>query len=260
MTTKDNTKCKNIHLQSGVGVDMIIKTALVRRSLDNVTCVMIAFSNFEKLFKNEEHIFNIPKPITQIDSVIKTTDEKDRYTTLLNNSLEKRLNDISNNSTNTNFNSASNQQNNSNTNSQQSLKNNYHSEETQNYKKAPLHTKYDSYTGINLESYKNGVLDSQTRKNYIQKKLVSLDMSSSNKKVFSQHNNTKNDKEISSKKKLDYSEHYEKDKSSIPYLGNDFTILNHPSTTKNTILRKENQLINSIKKIPSYKRSNYDKF
>lgn len=58
MTTKENYKTKNIHLQSGMAIDMIIKTSLVRRTLDNVTCVMIAFSNFEKLFKSENNSNN----------------------------------------------------------------------------------------------------------------------------------------------------------------------------------------------------------
>ena len=53
ITTKES-KTKNIHKQCGVGVDMVMKTSLVRRSLDNVTVVIIAFSNFEKLFIREE--------------------------------------------------------------------------------------------------------------------------------------------------------------------------------------------------------------
>jgi protein phosphatase 2C family protein 2/3 len=50
MTMKDSLKAQNLHLQCGMAVDMIIKTSLVRKSLDNVTCVFIAFDNLERVF------------------------------------------------------------------------------------------------------------------------------------------------------------------------------------------------------------------
>ena len=37
----------NVHKQSGMGVEYILKNSLLRRTLDNVTVVMIAFSNFK---------------------------------------------------------------------------------------------------------------------------------------------------------------------------------------------------------------------
>jgi hypothetical protein len=37
----------NIHKQSGMAVEYILKNSLLRRTLDNVTVVMIAFSNFK---------------------------------------------------------------------------------------------------------------------------------------------------------------------------------------------------------------------
>ena len=52
MTFNNNTKSKNIHSQSGIAVDMIIKSSLSRKTLDNVTCVLIGFENFEKIFNN----------------------------------------------------------------------------------------------------------------------------------------------------------------------------------------------------------------
>ena len=52
MPFKDN-KAKNIHAQCSLGVDMVIKTSLARNVLDNVTCVMIAFENFEKIFESD---------------------------------------------------------------------------------------------------------------------------------------------------------------------------------------------------------------
>ncbi len=47
MTTRDTHKCQNLHQQCGLSVDMVIKSSLSRKSLDNVTCVMIAFENFQ---------------------------------------------------------------------------------------------------------------------------------------------------------------------------------------------------------------------
>lgn len=37
----------NIHKQSGLGVEYILKNSLLRRTLDNVTVVMISFNNFK---------------------------------------------------------------------------------------------------------------------------------------------------------------------------------------------------------------------
>jgi hypothetical protein len=53
MTTRDSHKCQDIHLQCGLSVDMIIKSSLVRKTLDNVTCVMIAFENFQNILFTE---------------------------------------------------------------------------------------------------------------------------------------------------------------------------------------------------------------
>jgi hypothetical protein len=56
MTMKEGQRAKNLHLQCSTAVDMVIKTALHRKSLDNVTCVLIAFENLEKFFnKNSEY-------------------------------------------------------------------------------------------------------------------------------------------------------------------------------------------------------------
>ncbi len=37
----------NVHKQSGLGVEYVLKNALLRRTLDNVTVVMISFANFK---------------------------------------------------------------------------------------------------------------------------------------------------------------------------------------------------------------------
>jgi hypothetical protein len=65
MTLKDNVKAKNLHTQCGVAIDMIIKTSLIRRTLDNVTAVLIAFPNFE-------NTFNGPIPSNKIEKNYKS--------------------------------------------------------------------------------------------------------------------------------------------------------------------------------------------
>ena len=49
-SVKDNKQlgfASNIHKQSGMGVEYILKNSLLRRTLDNVTVVMISFNNFK---------------------------------------------------------------------------------------------------------------------------------------------------------------------------------------------------------------------
>jgi len=52
-TTHQETRCQNVNEQSGKCVDIILKSSLLRQSMDNVTCIFIAFSNFNNtLFEN----------------------------------------------------------------------------------------------------------------------------------------------------------------------------------------------------------------
>jgi protein phosphatase 2C family protein 2/3 len=62
MTNEDVVKCvwnsvadnrslkvaSNVHKQTGMAVEYILKNTLLRRTLDNVTVVMIAFNNFKR--------------------------------------------------------------------------------------------------------------------------------------------------------------------------------------------------------------------
>lgn len=48
MTTEKMQGDSNVHTQSGMGVDMIMKTALARRALDNITTVFIGLENWEQ--------------------------------------------------------------------------------------------------------------------------------------------------------------------------------------------------------------------
>jgi len=59
---------KSLHLQCGKAVDMVIKSSLVRKSLDNVTCLMVAFKNFENCYEllNFDKQKNIDKVPIQV--------------------------------------------------------------------------------------------------------------------------------------------------------------------------------------------------
>jgi len=41
-----DVRSQNIHQQTGLGVEYILKNSLLRRTLDNVTVVLVAFENF----------------------------------------------------------------------------------------------------------------------------------------------------------------------------------------------------------------------
>lgn len=50
-SVSDNRTLKvanNVHKQCGMGVEYVLKNSLLRRTLDNVTVVLVAFSNFKK--------------------------------------------------------------------------------------------------------------------------------------------------------------------------------------------------------------------
>ena len=49
---EEKSNCESIHEVSGNIVDMIMKTALKRHSLDNVTTVFVGFKNYSKIIHN----------------------------------------------------------------------------------------------------------------------------------------------------------------------------------------------------------------
>lgn len=56
-SVSDNRQMKvanNIHKQTGMAVEYILKNSLLRRTLDNVTVVMISFKNFKKAVFGED--------------------------------------------------------------------------------------------------------------------------------------------------------------------------------------------------------------
>ena len=52
-------QCKDIHTQSGLITDLIMKSALARKSLDNVTCLFISFKEIGNFISNENNNNNI---------------------------------------------------------------------------------------------------------------------------------------------------------------------------------------------------------
>lgn len=47
--TLDN-KEKSLHLQTSKGCDMVMKSSLARKTLDNITCVLLTFNSFESSY------------------------------------------------------------------------------------------------------------------------------------------------------------------------------------------------------------------
>ncbi len=325
LTTKESVKSKNVHMQSGIAVDMVIKTSLVRRTLDNVTCVMVTFSNFEKIFSEIENIqqgvtaLNINNGISNGTGNYYQSNSNNNYTNEdknnHKNSLHEKyesysgtLNSNSNHNSNLNsnlisnsnskFNHISNHNNNSSSNnngniptsngiySNYSNLNNLSNNFTSN---SHNHTP-TSNTSANLEMYRkdfdthypSGI--HQTRKNYIQKKLVSLDLTSSTKKpghsttisgsglnksdkidnplnsknsgYFSNYNNTSS---LNTNTQNHLSNNLNSNLNSPSHMyeytnqaqGHGNANLSHPSTTKNSL--SKNGLITMIKKTPSAK-------
>jgi hypothetical protein len=246
MTMEENRKAKNIHSQSGLAIDMILKSSLVRKTLDNVTCVMIAFSNFEKIFNSET---NYNSNVNKTVNVLPLIEEKEKYNTNqiassnieLIEETEKKLS--ATNPSYSKINSISNKR----SESQSNMLTTNKLED----KKTPNHKYESSNSTLNYESSKYGSVDlSNHKKNTNQKKLLSIDLSSSKKggsNISSNKVETPSNGEIHNKKKFDYSEQIESKKT--PYVIN-FDL--HPYTTKNT-KSKENNLIGSIRKVSSVK-------
>lgn len=58
MTTDPSVRSDNIHTQSALAVDMVLKTSMIRKTFDNVTLVMVCFegfNNFIKYGKDEDY-------------------------------------------------------------------------------------------------------------------------------------------------------------------------------------------------------------
>lgn len=232
-------KSKNVHIQSGLGVDMVIKSSLVRKTLDNVTCVVISFSNFEKLFKQDEFKSISPTNLTTKSSYVNTETDYHKKGSL-------DLNLVSNKTTHNKDREYSSSNINSNS--------NYKSTIAEKNRGVNYLTHGLSMDLMKPKQMLRESRDFVSKKVSLQKKLVSLDISNKKQGVGYSLMNNKSDKEFySNKKRLDFSENMDKDKEKEKKTPN-YLMDNYPSTTKNNYRTKEgNPIISSIKKIQSYK-------
>ena len=89
----------NIHDKCGLIVDYIIKSSMVRKSLDNVTCLMIALKDFNQNEKGEhkfnllkEYMNNIYKQNNSVNNLINSQEQKSINHDIENNSNKKSEN------------------------------------------------------------------------------------------------------------------------------------------------------------------------
>jgi hypothetical protein len=215
MTTTNNTKAKDIHSQCGLAIDMIMKTSLIRKTLDNVTCVIISFENFnKKLFGSE------PSSTTHTPIVKKT------------NAIDLDLQPLNNNLTPTyNY-----------------RKDNNYLTPNNELVTSPLQRK-ELISELTNKLMKNENNLTAKRTNTSISKKISIDVS--NKKTnqgLSYNMISRIEKEglINKKKENDY---YEMSKKRV------FEDQYHPSTTKNVSKIKDNNNFTTqqpIRKLPSY--------
>ncbi len=66
---------EDAHTQVGLCVDFILKNSLIRQTLDNITCVMLFFEGFEKIF-NEHKSFYSGNNDSKTSDKIKVSKEK----------------------------------------------------------------------------------------------------------------------------------------------------------------------------------------
>jgi hypothetical protein len=77
LTFNEDVKERNLHSQTGLAVDMIMKSSLARKTLDNITCVVVAFDNFESHFFNKKNDSLSPKSSFYLHTVLDTKEEDD---------------------------------------------------------------------------------------------------------------------------------------------------------------------------------------
>jgi protein phosphatase 2C family protein 2/3 len=79
LTLNEDIKEKNIHCQSALAVDMIMKSSLVRKTLDNITCVLLVFEHFESIWLNRHSENLSPKSSFYLHSVLDNKEQDNNY-------------------------------------------------------------------------------------------------------------------------------------------------------------------------------------
>ena len=61
----NNDKATSVHKQCGKVVDLVLKASIAKRTLDNITVVMIAFSSFWQTDIEGKHKINTSKSMSK---------------------------------------------------------------------------------------------------------------------------------------------------------------------------------------------------
>jgi hypothetical protein len=77
MSQHEKIKKKTLHHQVGLSVDFILKSSMCRKTLDNVTCVILAFENFENKF-NSSGFLNINTNIHSVSKNITSSNQSEK--------------------------------------------------------------------------------------------------------------------------------------------------------------------------------------
>ena len=96
LSLQESIREKTIHLQCGVAVDLVLKSSLLRKSLDNVTCVLIAFENFEKCYNNNTSNFNFSTHNSAL-STFNTINTPNNNRNIINEIQDEKSNNNNNN-------------------------------------------------------------------------------------------------------------------------------------------------------------------
>ena len=84
------TQCKDIHTQSGLIIDLIMKSALARKTFDNVTCLLISFKEIGNFISSDNNNCLNNNSIINSNTEIKNRNNKNNninraYTSYINN-------------------------------------------------------------------------------------------------------------------------------------------------------------------------------
>lgn len=50
---------ENVHKQCGEGVEAVLRTSVAKKTLDNITAFIVAFDNYEKVYRNKMRSSNL---------------------------------------------------------------------------------------------------------------------------------------------------------------------------------------------------------
>ena len=92
MTTQENVKLDDIHQQCSLSNDFLIKSCLNRKCLDNITLVIVAFENFERIFSYPVLHTYEDQPISKKLLLAEGIDTNQNSTRITNSNLNSNAN------------------------------------------------------------------------------------------------------------------------------------------------------------------------